>query len=43
MRKLILVMLLGCAALSGCIVEPVAPGPYYYGHPYHHCGYYHCW
>jgi hypothetical protein len=42
MRKLILVMLLGCAALSGCVVEPVG-GPYYYGHPYHHCGYYHCW
>jgi hypothetical protein len=40
MRKLILVVLLGSAVLSGCVVEPIGPSPYYY---HHHCGYYHCW
>jgi hypothetical protein len=29
-------------ALAGCVVEPAyAPGPYAYGHPYHHWGYDH--
>ena len=42
MRTLIRVGILLTAAVlaTGCIVEPVGPGPYYY---HHHCGYYRCW
>lgn len=33
MKRLIVVALLTCAGLSGCVIAPYGGGPGYYGHP----------